>query len=146
MDKHAPKPLIEEHYHIRDLIERQEKRSNDRIYHQDQAKAKAERSDLIKEAKSIDLLDFWCRACKKDFKGVAIKQVETDWSCPTQSIAFYKTKCFEGHWCIRHITDKFNDPYWMNSKLVSLDRGNHYADIIQPFETGYSMLYGGKNR
>lgn len=140
----VPRPLVEEHYHIRELIERQEKRSSDRQYHKDKQKEREERDNLIKDSKMSVITDFWCDECKEDFKSVAVRQIETDWSNSEQMIAFYKTKCFKGHWCIRLITDKFNDAYWSKSKKVALDRGKHFADTIQPFETGYNMLYGKK--
>jgi hypothetical protein len=137
----TPHPLIEDHYHIQELIEGQEKRSNDRTYHQNRIKAIEERNELIRDNKDIVLTDFWCEECKKDFKSIAIKQIEDDWSS-NQLIAFYKTKCFKGHWCIRFITDKQRDGFWQKSRFVALDRGNHFRDIIQPFETGFNMLYG----
>ncbi len=144
MSKYGPKPLVEEHHHIQDLIDRQQKRADDRTYHRNQDKQKSERNDLIKEAKIVIVTDFWCEMCKKDFKSMAIKQIEIDWSCSEQNIAFYKTKCECGKWCIRLITDKERDAFWFRSKLVALDRGNHFADIIQPFETGFNLLYGKK--
>ncbi len=142
MEKHAPKPLIEEHYHIQELVDRQEKRTSDRNYHREKAKDREERNDLIKDSKPVALTDFWCESCAKDFKSVAIKQIEVDWSCPTQSIAFYKTKCYCGKWCIRLVTDRHKDAFWSKSKLMALDRGNHYADTIQPYETNFNLLYG----
>lgn len=139
---HIPRPLIEEHYHIRELIERQDKRSQDRSYHQQKIKDKEERTLLIKDSKRAVLTDFFCPLCKLDFKSVSFKQVEQDWSNMAQDIAFYRTKCFKGHWCIRHITDKLKDTFWMNSKAVAKDRGKHFKDIIQPFENNYNLLYG----
>ena len=144
MKDYSPRPNIEQHYHIRELIERQDKRSNDRIYHQERQATKDEREKLIADNKVKELVDFHCSDCKTDFKGEAIKQVEVDWSNETQNIAFYKTKCFCGKWCIRHITDRFRDAYWFKSRNVALDRGRHHNDILQPFETGYNLLYGKK--
>lgn len=138
----TPHPLIEDHYHIRDLINAQEKRSADRDYHRIRVKDSEERNDLIKDSKQVALTDFWCDRCGKDFKAQAIKQVEVDWTNSNQSVAFYKTKCFQGHWCIRLVTDRHTDSFWAKSKLIALDRGNHYADTIQPYETGFNMLYG----
>lgn len=144
MDKYSPKPQIEEHYHIRHLIEMQEKRSSDRISYQLKDKESAERNDDINKSNIFVLTDFFCADCLKDFKAQSVRQVENDWSCSTQSIAFYKTKCFCGKWCIRLITDKFKDAYWTKSKAVRADRGKHMMDILQPFETGYNLLYGKK--
>lgn len=141
----TPRPEIEQHWHIRELIETQERRSDDRTYHRDRIKALEERKKLIQEAKSVTLTDFWCNRCKKDFKSLAYKQVEQDWNA-NQEIAFYKTKHFCGSWCIRLITDKLKDGFWVRSRFLALDRGNHFADTIQPHETGFNLLYGRKNK
>jgi len=139
--EHTPRPLVEDHYHIRMLIEGQEKKAEDRTYHLNKAKNTAERQELIQDAKPLVLTEFYCEKCREDFRAQSIKEVEVDWSNPNQSIAFYKTKCFEGHWCIRLITDKHRDGYWIKSRAVLRDRGVHYKDTLQPFETGYNMLY-----
>ena len=136
-------PLIEDHYEIQELINNQEKRTNDRNYYRNRQKELDERTNLIKDAKGFVLTDFWCDICKKDFKSQSIKQIEDDWNAD-QQIAFYKTKCFKGHWCIRLITDRFKDAFYYKSKFVALDRGNHFTDILQSFETGFNMLYGKK--
>lgn len=137
----APHPLIEDHYHVRSLIEGQEKRSADREYHRNRTKDLEDRDSLIADSQLVAQTDFWCNTCKKDFKSQAIKQIELDWTS-SQRIAFYKTKCFRGHWCIRLVTDRHKDGFWQKSRLVALDRGNHFADTVQPFETGFNLLYG----
>lgn len=140
MNKYDPKPLIESHYHIQSLIEGQRKRVDEREYYRDKEKYKKERNDLIKEAHLVAVTEFYCDKCKQDFKSMAIKQIETDWTL-NQFVAFYKAKCDVGHWCIRYITDKNADPYWMRSRAVARDRGTHYKEILQPGETGYNMMY-----
>lgn len=142
--KHQPKPLIEEHYHIQELIDGQEKRTNDRNYHREKEKEREERNDLIKDSQIVVVTDFFCHKCKEDFKSMAIRQVEIDWTNSNQYIAFYKTKCDKGHWCIRLITDRHKDAFWSKSRLMALDRGNHYADTVQPYETNFNLLYGKK--
>lgn len=138
---YGPKPLIEEHYHIAELISAQERRAYDREYHRNKAKTASERMDDIKEAKAREIKPFWCWRCSLDFFAETIKQVEKDWSCLTQYVAFYKAKCPKGHWCMRLITDKGRDGYWVRSRRVVADRGLHYADTIQPHETGFNLLY-----
>jgi hypothetical protein len=138
----TPRPNVEHHYHIRELIERQEKRSDDREYHRNKQKEKEERDELIRDSKPLDVKDFYCRPCDDDFKGQAVKQVEVDWTNPLQNIAFYKSKCFKGHWCIRLVTDRHRDIYFFKSKHVATDRGKHYNDLVQPYQDGYNLLYG----
>lgn len=138
----SPHPLVEDHYHIQELITAQEKRSADRTYHRERIKGLEDREDLIKDSKLVAITDFWCDRCKEDFKAQAIRQIEVDWSNTSQRVAFYKTKCFKGHWVMRLITDRHKDGFWTKSRFVALDRGNHYADTVQPFETGFNLLYG----
>lgn len=140
----GPKPLIEEHYHIQALIEGQQKRVDDREDYRNRQKEGKDRLDSIKDAQLVAVTDFYCSKCREDFKSMSIKEVEIDWTCPSQNIAFYRSKCDEGHWCIRYITDKISDPFWMSSQAIARDRGKHFKDIVQPFETGYNLLYGKK--
>lgn len=139
-----PQPLIEEHYTIQSLINAQEKRVEDRNYHRNRIKELQERDELIASVQNIVLTDFYCDKCGKDFKAQAIKQVEVDWTNLTQKVAYYKTKCFQGHWCIRLITDKNKDAFWQKSKQVAIDRGKGFNDMIQPGETNFKLLYGHK--
>lgn len=139
--QYAPHAAIEDHHHIQDLIAAQDKRHEDRTITREREAMRHERDEEIKKTQMVVLTDFFCSTCRIDFKSVSIKQWEVDWSNASQHIAFYKTKCDKGHWCIRHITDKQKDGFYVRSKLMALDRGNHYADTIQPWETGFNMLY-----
>ena len=142
----TPRPDIELHPHIRMLFEAQDKRAEDRTYHRDKEKLKAEREDLIKDAHHITLTDFFCETCQEDFKDFAYKQIEVDWSNTSQRIAFYRTRCDEGHYCLRYITDKHKDPFFNQSKELAYQRAFHAADVLQPHETGFNLLYARKNR
>ena len=145
MKRHEPETGVEMHPHIKMLIESQEKRSQDRITHQDRAKAHAEREEEIIIQKSYGIIEFWCDQCQEDFANFAHKHVEVDWSNSGQRVAYYKSKHDCGNWVIRHITDKNDDPYWFESRSIATDRGEHHNDLIQPFETGYNLLFGRKN-
>lgn len=140
--EHTPRPLTEHHFHVKDLIETQDKRAEDRTYHRNKAKALEERMNDIKAAKPKELKAFWCETCELDFLAESFKEVEIDWSCPTQYVAFYRTKCFRGHWCMRLITDVHKDAYWFKSRRVRADQGEHALDTIQPNETNFNLLYG----
>lgn len=143
MKQYGPKPLVEEHYHIQDLIDTQAKRSDERQYHKDRIKNAEERQKMINDARMVVATDFHCSQCREDFKMNAVLQVELDWSNLAQSIAFYKgkhKKC--GNWCIRLVTDKQRDGFWVRSRAVVADRGEHFADLLQPHENGFNLLYG----
>lgn len=136
----TPRPEIENHWHIRELIEAQEKRAADRTYHQDRIKAAEECIKEIKDAPGKETKPFYCEICKDDFIGEAIKQVESDWTS-NQNIAFYKTKCFRGHWTMRLITDRLRDRYFFKSRRIAQDRAKHANDLLQSHQTGYNLLY-----
>lgn len=142
--KHEPKPLIEHHYHIQELIDSQEKRTQDRNYHRERTKQLEDREDYIKDSKFVTTTDFFCTRCRQDFKAQAVRQIEIDWSNEKQRIAFYKSKCDKGHWCIRLITDRFMDGFYKTSKLLAVDRANHKLDTLQPWEEGFNTMYGKK--
>lgn len=137
--KHSPVPLVEEHYHVKDLIDGQQKRSDDRSYHQEVEKQRDGQLKDIQGFKDIELLDFWCSACQKDFVARARKQIDS-WA----TIAFYKTKHPCGQWCMRHITHRFKDKYFFQSKKIAKDRVVNHNEMVQSFETGYNTLYGKK--
>lgn len=134
-----PHPVIEEHYHIQDLIKGQQKRSMDRSRHQSIEKARNAFIETIRGFKDREILDFWCDKCQTDFVARSQKQVDA-WA----DIAYYKIKHTCETWCIRHITDRHLDSYFFKSKKVAMDRRDNFTNLLQPFETGFTMLYGKK--
>lgn len=137
----SPHIELENHYEIRKLFEFQEKNAEKRTRFQAIEKAR----DLIQKDiagfKDIEVLDFYCKTCKKDFVARARKQID-NWD---KNKAYYKIKCRKGHWNIRHITDRFKDPYFFWSRKVARDRFIHYQDSLQSFQTGFNMVYGKTN-
>jgi len=145
MRKHEPKPDVERHPHIQMLIDQQEKKTKDKVIHQDRAKMLAERNEEIDAREPFGIIEFWCDQCQEDFANYAHKHVEIDWSNSKQRVSYYKSKHDCGNWVIRYITDRNQDPYWFESLQVALDRGKHHNDLIQSFESGYQLLFGRKN-
>ena len=137
--KHSPVPLTEEHYHIKDLISTQEKRSEDRTHYQEVEKQRDGKQKMVAEFKDVESLDFWCEYCSRDFMARAKKQVDS-WD----GIAYYKTKHPCGTWAIRHITDRGRDKYFFLSANIRKDRREQENEMVQSFETGYNLLYGKK--
>jgi hypothetical protein len=141
--RNTPKPLVEEHYHIQKLIEAQQKRANDRTEYREREKARDERLSELRDAKPIVINDFYCDQCRKDFKAVAVIHIEDDWTCAGQLIALYKSKCRTcSKWSARLVLDKFKDPFYYRSRAVRLDRGKYHADLVQPHEDNFNLLYG----
>lgn len=144
--EHTPRPEVEDHFHIRDLIEKQEGWARDRTLHRQHETAANERRS---EAAGLPLkatMPFWCVTCKDDFMAETIREDTRDWNRPEEPEAMYRTKCPKGHWCLRHGTDKHRDKYFERSRLVAADRGRHAADVLQPWDSGYDMLYRNKNK
>jgi len=135
--EHTPRPLIEEHFHIRELIESQERRANDRGRHNEIEKQRDLNLKDINAVKDIENLDWWCKRCDKEFVSLGKKVIDR-W----KPIAYYVTKHECGNWAVRYITDRSLDPYWFKSKKVARDRFESHYDAIQPFESGYNMIYG----
>lgn len=135
----TPRPEVEKHYHLRNLIESQEKRSNDRARHLEIEKRRYQEIKDIAGFKDFDTLDFYCKRCDKDFISIGRKVIDA-W----KPIAYYTTKHECGSRAIRHITDRHQDPYFFKSRKVAKDRGENSNAMIQHFETGYQMLYGKK--
>ncbi len=137
----SPHPLIEDHYHIQELIQAQQKRANDRTKYQNQKKQEDSFRNTTAGFKDIEVLDFWCDTCGRDFVARAAKQVDS-W----QELAYYKTKHRCGTWAIRHITDRVWDAYFFRSKKVAYDRMVNAINMLQSFETGYNTIYGKYTR
>ncbi len=135
----TPHPLVEDHYHVRHLIEKQEKRSSERTEWQERKKQEDAFAKELAGYKDIELLDYWCDHCRVDFVARAHKQIDS-WD----NIAYYKMKHRCGTWCIRRITDRQSDAYFFRSRKVAYDRGNATLDMLQPFQTGFNLMYGKK--
>lgn len=144
--EHTPRPLVEDHHHIRELIEGQERIAADRQWHRDNESANQDRAKELASLERRQVMPFWCRLCARELHAETILEVERGWENPDVPVAFYRTKCEAGHWCIRHGLDKGRDPYFERSRSVARDRGEHAADVLQPWESGYDMLYGRKNQ
>ncbi len=145
MLKNEPRPEIEHHYHIEQLIEKQQKRADDRTRQRNIEKMREENASEVADGPAVEPKSFWCRHCRVDFVGVAFKHVEVDWNDADMKIAYYTSKHHAcGRPVIRLVTDRFRDRYWFDSKAVAMDRGKHYKDLLQPFENGYNLLYGKK--
>ena len=144
--EHTPRPLTEDHHHIRELIEQQDVRARDRQHFRDNEAHNQERAKELASLERRLVMPFWCDTCKRDLQAETILEVEDDWDQANHPIAFYRTKCFAGHWCIRLGLDKGRDPYFERSRSVATDRGEHAADALQPWDSGYDMLYRNKNR
>lgn len=137
--RHTPKPVVEEHYHIIDLINAQERRTRERVMYQDRAKAIDSFLKEVAGFKDIDTLDFYCEKCDREFVARARKHIDS-WS----HFASYKIKHTCGEWCSRHITDRFKDKYFFKSRFLAHQRVDQHNDTLQPFESGFNMLYGKK--
>ena len=137
--KENPHPLVEDHYHIQDLINKQTKRAAERTQWQERKKADEQWAKDFQGFKQVELLDFHCQHCNLDFVARAAKQLD-GWN----KIAYYKTKHRCGEWAIRHITDRFQDGYFFHSRKVAYDRGVNAKELLQPFQSGFNTLYGKK--
>lgn len=139
--KQNPHPLVEDHYHIQELIEAQQKRADERTRWQNEKKNIDSFEKYVQGFKDVELLDFFCTHCERDFIGKARKQIDS-WG----QMAYYKIKHRCGTWCIRHITNRDRDAYFFRSKKVAYDRAENAINMLQSWETGYNTVYGKYTR
>lgn len=134
--KQTPHPTVEDHHYIQDLINGQEKRSNERAYWQEVEKKRDQFAKDVSGFKLVDVMAFHCLACNKDFTALTFRVID-GWG----ERAYYKTKHKCGTWCIRHVTNRELDPYFLRSKVLAQSRGLMHNETLQPWEIGYNTLY-----
>lgn len=102
------------------------------------------RDELKKELDVDEVIPasiFYCKECKKDYFPKRVVKVEqNDWNTGGK-FRFWRSKhC--GVWNARLISQKIHDKFFIKSPSVCRDRRINKNDLIQPFETGFNMLYG----
>ncbi len=109
----------------------------------EQRDTESQRNELKKEYdvdEEIPAQIFYCKQCKKDYFPRRIVKVEqNDWNTGG-TFRFWRSKhC--GVWNVRLITQKIKDKFFIKSPSVCRDRRLHANDLLQPFQTGFDMLY-----
>lgn len=103
----------------------------------------AQRAELKKELdvnEEIPASIFYCKECKKDYFPQRIVKVEqNDWDTGG-TFRFWRSKhC--STWNVRLISQKIHDKFFIKSPSIIRDRRRFANDLLQPFQTGYDMLY-----
>lgn len=102
-----------------------------------------ERTREIVDAREKMINTFWCDTCQADFTGRADKIVR---KVPKKMpIAWYVGFCPVRHKCIKRITEKPNDPYYLRSYIVKRDRARHRDDLLTPNDPRFWLLFGHKH-
>lgn len=86
---------------------------------------------------------FWCDECQADFFAIGYKVVRK--RPGILPIAWYVGYCPKRHKCIRRITDRTNDPYFVRSFAVRRDRVRYKDDLLTPDDPRFWLLYGHKH-
>lgn len=99
-------------------------------------------------------MHFYCHK-HGDFIATGGKVVASDWSNPGQRIAWYEAfghadfvkpdgTVKPGRACkaIRRITDKLNDPFFYESKMLAKLRIDMADDLLQPDDPRFKQVYG----
>lgn len=124
---------------IQALVDRYDKRRKEREDRRKILEPFVDRLNDIKQSPRTTKSDFFCTVCKKDFSGIAFKQVSAVRSMlPT---AWYVGKCPVGHKAIRYITDKYTDPYYDLSLMVARQRWEMKDDFLDPSDPRFKQLY-----
>jgi hypothetical protein len=116
---------------------------------EDEQKRREAREKLIREAKQWTKTDFYCARCNEDLLGcLAYKVIASDWTQKGQRLAFYEAfkACHKG--LRRRITDKENDLYFTQSRMLKEQRMEAIAngDLLQPNDYGFTTKYGDPNK
>lgn len=110
-------------------------------------KEKARINEINAAAKEV-MTSFWCKECKRDFDAWGIKRLNWGYDLdrnetylPKLVRAWYYAKCPNGHQCIRHITDKVDDPYYRESMFIRRERSEHADDFLTPDDPRFRIKY-----
>lgn len=124
---------------IKELVGRYDQRRKEREERRKILEPFVDRVNEIRQAPRVTKSDFWCTTCKKDFSGIAFKQVSSIRSMlPT---AWFVGKCPEGHRAIRRITDRLTDPYYDLSLMVRRQRAEMADAFLDPSDPRFKELY-----
>lgn len=98
-----------------------------------------ERAQDIKDAPYSQMMDFYCTECHRDFGAIGFKEVRV----PKGSVwfAWYEAHCPEGHKNLRYITDKIEDPYFVQSPFVRAQQEEFEDAQIPPWHPRFKVLY-----
>lgn len=99
-----------------------------------------ERVREIADARQLIRMSFWCESCEADFNAKAYKVVRLHRG--KLPIAWWVGFCPARHKCIRRITDKVNDKYYLRSFIVKRDRARYADDLLTPEHHRFWLLYG----
>lgn len=104
-----------------------------------QTKLYQERLREIAEAPERKLNSFWCNICAIDFDQLSVKRV----AHPTGSYprAWYESKCPQQHSVVLHITDKHQDPYYVQSKALQEMRYAMRDELLHPSDPRFRYVY-----
>lgn len=98
---------------------------------------------MIVEAPQKLRYPFWCDECKSDFMGIGYKVMRK--LRARLPIGWWVAYCPARHKCIRRITDRSNDPYFVKSFIVKRDRARYRDDLLTPDDHRFWLLYGHKH-
>lgn len=124
---------------IQELVDRYDTRRKEREDRRKLLEPFVDRLNDIRQSPRVVQSDFFCTVCKKDFVGMGFKQVSA--IREMLPCAWYVGKCPEGHRSLRYITDKWADPYYEQSLLVSKQRFEMKDDFLDPSDPRFKELY-----
>lgn len=117
---------------------REERAAYQKMYDQLQ-----DRTREIVDAKDKWPNSFWCDICKADFNARAHKVVR---KLPRRMpFAWWVGYCPKKHKCIKRITERPNDPYYLKSFVVRRDRARYKDELLTPNDHRFWLLYGHKH-
>lgn len=124
---------------IKELVARYDQRRAERKERHKILEPLVDRVNEIREAPRATKSDFFCVTCKKDFSGIAFKQVSS--VRPMLPTAWFVSWCPAGHRALRRITDKDTDSYYDQSLVVQRQRYDLRDAFLDPSDPRFRLLY-----
>lgn len=124
---------------IKGLVNRYDERRKEREERHKLLEPFVDRVNEIRQAPRVTKSDFFCTVCKKDFSGIAFKQVSS--IRPMLPTAWFIGTCPKGHRALRRITDRLTDPYYDMSLMVARQRAEMAEAFMDPSDPRFKELY-----
>ena len=126
---------MHEYQHLIDRVERRKEERKRISWRESEYK---DHIKAIKEASGVANMSFWCNTCKRDYDTLGVRRVGQAGLWP---VAWYVGKCGCGSENIRRVTDKSKDLYYFRSKMIRFQRASMALDLLNPDDPLFPVIY-----
>jgi len=115
-----------------------ERRKEARDRERNRIKLERDNIDTINQCKDIDVLEFVCSNCKKEYSANSRKHIG---KLGGKLTAWYVGKCPCGSYNLRRITDKKGDTFFLKSNTVKRMRVDNFNDTLDFTHPLFKVIY-----